>query len=105
MLPMPSLSHAMVSGKVKRWLKQEGEQCAMYDLLLEVETETLVEEAYRLDDFAGRWWSQLLVVLVVVHACHLLQAGGLYCFAGWLCMLVSCCLQLLSLEQHSINHK
>ncbi|WIA37806.1 hypothetical protein OEZ86_014670 [Tetradesmus obliquus] len=44
----------MERGIVKRWLKQEGELCQEYDLVLEVETETLVEEAYRLDDFAGK---------------------------------------------------
>lgn len=34
-------------------LLQEGEACQTYDILLELETESLVEEAYRLDDFAG----------------------------------------------------
>jgi hypothetical protein len=32
-LPMPSLSHAMERGTVKRWLKQEGELCQEYDLV------------------------------------------------------------------------
>lgn len=37
-----------------------GDECHMYDLLLEVSTDTLVEEAYRLDDFAGKFlWNWL----------------------------------------------
>lgn len=35
------------------YLSQEGDVCQQYDLLLEVETDTLVEEAYKVDDFAG----------------------------------------------------
>jgi hypothetical protein len=37
-----------------------GDECHIYDLLLEVSTDTLVEEAYRLDDFAGKFlWDWL----------------------------------------------
>jgi hypothetical protein len=35
-LPMPSLSHAMTSGRVSRWLKQPGQRCQQYDVLAEV---------------------------------------------------------------------
>lgn len=50
---MPSLSHAMQSGRISRWLKAPGELVSVYDILAEVTTDNLVEEAYRLDDFAG----------------------------------------------------
>lgn len=35
-LPMPSLSHAMTSGRVSHWLKQAGERCQQYDIIAEV---------------------------------------------------------------------
>ncbi|GAB5032376.1 branched-chain alpha-keto acid dehydrogenase subunit e2 [Nannochloropsis oceanica] len=42
----------MTSGKV-RWLKAEGEAFACYDIIAEVSTSTLVEEAYRDGKFKG----------------------------------------------------
>jgi pyruvate/2-oxoglutarate dehydrogenase complex dihydrolipoamide acyltransferase (E2) component len=54
LLPMPSLSHAMTSGAVSKWLKAEGDKVNIYDLLLELYTDNLVEEAYKVGDFAGR---------------------------------------------------
>ncbi|EFJ52883.1 hypothetical protein VOLCADRAFT_86312 [Volvox carteri f. nagariensis] len=53
-LPMPKLSHAMTSGRIAKWHVEEGASVNTYDVLLTVETETLVEEAYRLDQFAGK---------------------------------------------------
>ncbi|KAF8058454.1 esf2 [Scenedesmus sp. PABB004] len=52
-LPMPALSPSMTHGRVARWLKAVGDSVAEYDLLLEVGTESLVEEGYRNDEFAG----------------------------------------------------
>eukprot|EP00878_Enallax_costatus_P026642 GHUV01028597.1.p2 GENE.GHUV01028597.1~~GHUV01028597.1.p2 ORF type:complete len:136 (+),score=41.23 GHUV01028597.1:1071-1478(+) len=43
----------MTTHAVRHSSLQEGDSVHMYDVLLELETETLVEEAYRLDDFAG----------------------------------------------------
>eukprot|EP00879_Flechtneria_rotunda_P017810 GHRR01018669.1.p1 GENE.GHRR01018669.1~~GHRR01018669.1.p1 ORF type:complete len:186 (+),score=37.20 GHRR01018669.1:157-714(+) len=53
-LPMPSLSPSMKSGTIGRWLKAEGDECGMYDVVLEVQTESLVEDAYKVDEFAGK---------------------------------------------------
>ncbi|GBF93517.1 dihydrolipoyllysine-residue acetyltransferase component 1 of pyruvate dehydrogenase, mitochondrial [Raphidocelis subcapitata] len=50
---MPKLSHEMGSGRIARWLKREGDYVEQYDLVCEIETEQLVEEAYRIGDFAG----------------------------------------------------
>lgn len=52
-LPMPSLSHTMQSGRISAWLKAPGDCVSVYDIVAEVTTDNLVEEAYRLDDFAG----------------------------------------------------
>lgn len=66
MVPLPKLSHEMAAGRVARWLVKEGDPVRQYDLLCEVATDSLVEEAYRMDDFAGEgararqelgpWW-------------------------------------------------
>ncbi|GLC33451.1 hypothetical protein PLESTM_000072600 [Pleodorina starrii] len=53
-LPMPKLSHSMTHGRVLKWHVSEGSPVAVYDVIATVETETLVEEAYRLDQFAGK---------------------------------------------------
>jgi rhodanese-related sulfurtransferase len=53
LLPMPSLSHAMQSGRVNKWLKSPGDLVSIYDIIAEVTTDNLVEEAYKIDDFAG----------------------------------------------------
>ncbi|KAG2502228.1 hypothetical protein HYH03_000714 [Edaphochlamys debaryana] len=52
-LPMPKLSHNMTSGRIERWHVREGDVVKEYDVVLTVATETLVEEAYRLDQFKG----------------------------------------------------
>ena len=43
----------MKSGTVSKWLKKPGEEISVYDVVLEVDTETLSEEAYKIGDFAG----------------------------------------------------
>lgn len=53
-LPMPKLSHTMTHGRVLKWHVTEGSSIAEYDVILTVETDTLVEEAYRVDQFAGK---------------------------------------------------
>lgn len=52
-VPMPKLSPQMSSGRIARWLKQEGDEVQPYDVLLEVSTSSLVEDAYKVDNFAG----------------------------------------------------
>lgn len=52
-IPMPQLSPHMKSGTVSKWLKKPGEEISVYDVVLEVDTETLSEEAYKIGDFAG----------------------------------------------------
>lgn len=52
LVPLPKLAPHMTSGKV-RWLKAEGEAFACYDIIAEVSTSTLVEEAYREGKFKG----------------------------------------------------
>lgn len=51
-LPMlsPSMTHACLSG----WAKKQGDLIDPYDLVYELETESLTEEAYKMGDFAGR---------------------------------------------------
>ena len=44
----------MTSGAVSKWLKAEGDKVNIYDLLLELYTDNLVDEAYKVGDFAGR---------------------------------------------------
>lgn len=52
-LPMPRLSHHMQEGRLKRWFKSEGDQLKPYDVVAEVETSTLIEDAYKVDHLAG----------------------------------------------------
>jgi hypothetical protein len=52
-LPMPSLSHAMERGTVKRWLKQEGELCSEYDLVRD-------EAAAVLNNHCRRWYCRVV---------------------------------------------
>mmetsp|Transcript_23742 Transcript_23742/g.52089 ORF Transcript_23742/g.52089 Transcript_23742/m.52089 type:complete len:222 (+) Transcript_23742:63-728(+) len=61
-VPMPKLSHTMTKGRLVKWLKQEGDPIAMYDVLMEVETEELVEEVFKVEDFAGK-----VTLLVEAH--------------------------------------
>lgn len=43
----------MQSGRITKWLKSPGDLVSIYDLIAEVTTDSLVEEAYKVDDFAG----------------------------------------------------
>ena len=52
-LAMPMLSPTMSEGSLLRWVKDETEQLNPYDLVFELETESLTEDAYKMGDFAG----------------------------------------------------
>ena len=52
-IAMPMLSPTMTEGSLLSWTKQSGEQVEPYDLVFELETESLTEEAYRMGDFEG----------------------------------------------------
>lgn len=52
-LTMPMLSPTMMEGSLSRWLKAAGDQLEPYDLVFELETESLTEDAYKVGDFAG----------------------------------------------------
>jgi len=43
----------MTEGSLLSWMRQPGDQVEPYDLLFELETESLTEEAYRMGDFEG----------------------------------------------------
>lgn len=51
---MPKLSPSMTEGSLLSWAKEIGDQLEPYELLFELETESLTEEAYRVGDFAGQ---------------------------------------------------
>ena len=50
---MPMLSPTMTKGSLLQWLKQAGDHLEPYDLVFELETESLTEDAYKVGDFAG----------------------------------------------------
>ena len=52
-IAMPQLSPHMKSGIISKWLKKPGDEVAIYDVIFEVSTDTLSEEAYKVGDFAG----------------------------------------------------
>ena len=52
-VPLPKLSPHMSNGKISKWLKKPGDEIAMYDVIFEVDTENLSEDAYKVGDFAG----------------------------------------------------
>ena len=52
-LTLPKLSPTMTQGSLSGWAKTPSEVIEPYDLVYELETETLTEEAYRMGDFAG----------------------------------------------------
>ena len=79
---MPQLSTTMTHGIVRKWAKGEGEPLEQYDLLFDLDTDSLTEDAYKVGDFEGRllamgaWCqSQLLPcawrerTLLPVHTC------------------------------------
>ena len=46
-LPFPRMSPTMTSGKVTKWFVQPGQYVKSYDLFLEIETSSLVQESSR----------------------------------------------------------
>ena len=43
----------MLSGKVSKWLSSPGKQVKLYDIVAEIDTETLTEEANKVGKFEG----------------------------------------------------
>ncbi|KAK9819392.1 hypothetical protein WJX81_001745 [Elliptochloris bilobata] len=43
----------MTHGSVRNWLKAPGDHVAEFDVVMEVDTESLTEEAYRVGSFSG----------------------------------------------------
>ena len=74
---MPALEMAQESGKVIRWLKNEGEQVAKGDMLIEIETDKAVVEIEALADgmLAGVVAQEGDVIPVGQTIAWLLQAG------------------------------
>lgn len=74
---MPALEMAQESGKVVRWLKNEGEQVARGDMLIEIETDKAVVEIEALADgmLAGVVAQEGDVIPVGQTIAWLLQAG------------------------------
>ena len=50
---MPMLSPTMTEGSLLQWLKHAGDRLEPYDLVFELETESLTDDAYKVGDFAG----------------------------------------------------
>eukprot|EP00198_Chlamydomonas_reinhardtii_P008649 XP_001697986.1 predicted protein [Chlamydomonas reinhardtii] len=85
-LPMPKLSHEMTHGRIAKWHVGDSDSgsgadpgrpthVSEYDILLTVDTDSLVEEAYRLDQFAGTV-SLLVESQEEAHVAGLLVAEG-----------------------------
>ena len=51
---MPQLSPSMTHGNVRKWAKGEGEPLEQYDLLFDLDTDSLTEDAYKVGDFEGK---------------------------------------------------
>ena len=71
---MPQLSPHMESGSISKWLKKEGNEIATYDVIFEVDTKTLSEEAYKIGDFAGT--VTMLVEVSIIMAFHHLRTDA-----------------------------
>ena len=92
----PKLSHEMSMGRLVRWLKQPGDRIEMYDILMEVETEELVENVFK-----------------VRHACtigcHVHTASAMYkmltCLLRRLATFLEQSLCLLSLKKKAFSPK
>ena len=44
----------MTHGNVRKWAKREGEPLEQYELLFDLDTDSLTEDAYKVGDFEGR---------------------------------------------------
>jgi len=53
LVKIPKLSPSMTHGSVARWLQENGSELQPYDLLFEVATESLTEDANKIGKFAG----------------------------------------------------
>jgi len=53
LVDMPKLSPSMTHGRIKKWIQEPGTELVPYDLLMEITTDTLTEEAYKVGKFAG----------------------------------------------------
>lgn len=69
---MPQMSPSMQSGKVRKWLKSAGEQVKNFDIVAEIDTDTLTEPQSKVGKFEGTttmllesqedvFWQQTLV--------------------------------------------
>ena len=52
---MPQLSPTMTHGNVRKWAKGEGEPLEQYELLFDLDTDSLTEDAYKVGDFEGKF--------------------------------------------------
>ena len=43
----------MTHGNVRKWAKGEGEPLEQYELLFDLDTDSLTEDAYKVGDFEG----------------------------------------------------
>lgn len=50
---MPKLSPQMTHGTITKWLKKEGDAIKTYDVIMEVSTDSLTEEAYKTEGSQG----------------------------------------------------
>ena len=66
---LPMLSPSMTQGSLSGWAKNQGDVVEPYDLVYELETETLTEEAYRVGDFAGEWTSRSSTQACLPYLC------------------------------------
>ena len=67
-IPMPQLSPHMTSGSIRKWLKQPGDEIATYDVIMEIDTDSLSEEAYKVGEFAGTVTMLVEVCTLVIEA-------------------------------------
>lgn len=56
---MPQLSPTMTHGIVRMWAKGEGEPLEQYELLFDLDTDSLTEDAYKVGDFEGTTTMQI----------------------------------------------
>lgn len=84
-LTMPMLSPSMTEGSLSAWAKHPGDMLEPYDLVYELETETLTEEAYRVGDFAGTATEQ--PITAYVGGTQQLEAAAVFMQGESLCRL------------------
>lgn len=93
-LTLPMLSPTMTQGSLSGWAKNPGDVVEPYDLVYELETETLTEEAYRMGDFAGEWTpSSTQASAYLPNSC--MHVCTFLCYYCW-CELSECSIGCLS---------